>query len=326
MRTGQTLTLSLPLNTWLGIDNPVPAEHRMTMLGDQDIGSGTLRFAKDYIGADYHNAPHSHIDALCHVAFDGSLYNGAPTESLTPEGARANSIGVLTDGLVGRGVLLDVPGARGVRWMEPGEDIFPDDLELCERGQGVRVGQGDILLIRTGRARRHTELGPTDTDSPKAGLHPTCMQFFAARRIAALGCDGNSDTTPSSTTGIDFPIHALTLNAMGLHLLDYLQFEGLRAGRQALQAELANALHRSSRQTHRINQLEVKLSQILGESAWRESGLGAPKDADQLQQRVTTLDQQLAGTAAELAARDEDLTAARNANRELMAQLNHGNR
>jgi len=85
VQTGQTLTLSLPLNTQLGIDNPVPAEHRMTMLGDQDIGSGTLRFAKDYIGADYHNAPHSHIDALCHVAFDGALYNGAPIESLTPE-------------------------------------------------------------------------------------------------------------------------------------------------------------------------------------------------------------------------------------------------
>lgn len=106
---------------------------------------------------------------------------------------------------------------------------------------------------------------------------------------------------------------------------DIIPPDGSRAGRQALQAELANALHRSSRQTHRINQLEVKLSQILGESAWRESGLGAPKDADQLQQRVTTLEQQLAGTAAELAARDEDLTAARNANRELMAQLNHGN-
>ena len=43
----------------------------MTMTGDEDIGSGTLRFAKDYIGADYHNPSHTHIDALCHVAFDG---------------------------------------------------------------------------------------------------------------------------------------------------------------------------------------------------------------------------------------------------------------
>ena len=234
VHTGETLTLSLPLNTQLGIDNPVPADHYMTMLGDQDIGSGTLRFAKDYIGADYHNASHSHIDALCHVSFDGALYNGTSIASLTSEGASANSIGVLTNGLVGRGVLLDVPGMRGVRWVEPGEHIFPDELEKCERRQDVTVEEGDILLIRTGQARRHTELGPSDADSPKAGLHPTCVSFFAARRIAALGSDGNSDTTPSSTPGVDFPIHALTLNAMGLHLLDYLQFEGLLAACERL--------------------------------------------------------------------------------------------
>src|SRR4029077_12094595 len=105
--TGEALTLGRPLNTELGIDNPVPADHYMTMLGDQDIGSGTLRFAKDYIGADYHNAAHSHIDALCHVSFDGAIYNGTSITSLTAEGATADSIGVLANGLVGRGVLLD---------------------------------------------------------------------------------------------------------------------------------------------------------------------------------------------------------------------------
>jgi kynurenine formamidase len=229
VRTGETLSLSLPLNTQLGIDNPVPADHHMTMLGEEDIGSGSLRFAKDYVGADYHNASHSHIDALCHVAFEGALYNGKPIASLTAEGATADAIGVLRDGLVGRGVLLDVPRLRGVPWLEPGEHVFPDQLESCERNQGVSVEEGDILLVRTGHARRHAELGPWDTDSAKAGLHPTCATFLANRRIAALGSDGNSDTTPSTTEGIDFPIHALTLNAIGIHLLDYLQFEDLVA-------------------------------------------------------------------------------------------------
>ncbi len=58
---------------------------------------------------------------------------------------------------------------------------------------------------------------------------PTCAPFLAERRIAALGSDGNSDTTPSPVAGIEFPIHALALNAMGVDLLDYLQFEGLVA-------------------------------------------------------------------------------------------------
>ena len=116
---------------------------------------------------------------------------------------------MLKDGLVGRGVLLDVPRLRGVPWLEPGEHIFADELEDCEREQGVAVGEGDILLVRTGHARRLAELGPWDTDSARAGLHPTAALFLAERRIAALGSDGNNDTAPSTTEGIDFPIHAL---------------------------------------------------------------------------------------------------------------------
>ena len=91
------------------------------------------------------------------------------------------------------------------------------------------MDEGDILLVRTGHARRLDDLGPWDTPSAKAGLHPTAVPFLAERRIAALGCDSNSDTAPSSTEGVSFPIHVLTLNAMGVHLLDYLQFEDLRA-------------------------------------------------------------------------------------------------
>jgi hypothetical protein len=63
-------------------DRVTAADHHMTMLTDLDIGSGTVRFAKDYVGADYHNDGHSHIDALCHVAFDGMLYDGQPDRSI----------------------------------------------------------------------------------------------------------------------------------------------------------------------------------------------------------------------------------------------------
>ena len=224
---GEAVTLSLPLNTHGGIENPEPAQHRMTMLHDAGSGSGSLGFAKDYVGADYHNDGHTHIDALCHVAFDGALYNGRPAATVTSGGASADSIDALRDGLVGRGVLLDVPRARGVSWLEPGEHVFREDLEAAESAQGVTVAEGDILLVRVGHSRRLAELEPWDTPHAKAGLHPTAVPFLRERRIAALGSDGNSDTAPSTTEGIDFPIHALTLNAMGLPLLDYLQFEDL---------------------------------------------------------------------------------------------------
>jgi kynurenine formamidase len=227
VRTGETVTLGLPLNTKKSADNPEPAVHRMTLLPDVDIGSGTLRFAKDYIGDDYHNDSHTHIDALSHVALDDALYNGKPSAAVTPEGAATNTIEILRNGLVGRGVLLDIARLRGVPWLEPGEHVFPEDLEAAGHEQGVAVGKGDILLVRTGHARRLRELGPWDTVHAKAGLHPTAVPFLAERLVAALGSDGNSDTAPSTTEGIAFPIHALTLNAMGLHLIDYLQFEDL---------------------------------------------------------------------------------------------------
>jgi kynurenine formamidase len=228
-RTGETVSLSQPLRTEAGIDMPVPADHHMTMLTDVDIGSGSVRFAKDYVGADYHNEGHSHIDAFSHVAFEGHFFDGKPDRSVTAEGAHAGDIEVLGDGLVGRAVLLDVPRVRGVQWVEPGEHVFREDLEAAEREQGVSAGPGDILLVRTGHARRLTELEPWDTRKAKAGLHPTTALFLAERQISVLGSDGNNDTAPSTTEGVAFPIHVLAINAMGVHLLDYLDFEDVVA-------------------------------------------------------------------------------------------------
>ena len=226
VQEGVSVSLSLPLNTEAAEDNPNPADHHMTNLGE---GPGHIHFQMDYVGLDFHHEGHSHIDALCHVAYKGSLYNGRPEGTVTDAGAGADSIEVLRNGLVGRGVLLDIPRVRGVDWLEPGENMLRADLEAAERDQGVSVGEGDILLVRTGLVRRLNELGPWDTSATKAGLHASAMPFMAERGVAALGSDGNSDTAPSSVEGVEFPIHVLAITAMGIHLMDYLQFEDLRA-------------------------------------------------------------------------------------------------
>jgi kynurenine formamidase len=227
VRTGDTIALGLPLNTEIGIANPQPAEHRMTQAYDADFDAVPVQLAKDWIGIDYHNDSHTHIDAFCHVAFEGALYNGRSSASFDEQGATANTIEAVKNGLVGRGVLLDVPGSRGVPWLEPGDNIFREDLEAAEREQGVTVAPGDVLLVRTGLTRRLAEKGPWDTPKAKAGLHPSCVRYLADRRIAALCSDGNSDTAPSAVEGIDFPIHTLALVAMGIHLLDYVELEAL---------------------------------------------------------------------------------------------------
>jgi kynurenine formamidase len=229
VRSGVVVSLSLPLCTTQAPDCPTPAEVHMTQHNDADVGLGSLGFAKDFIGVDYHTDGHTHIDALCHVAYEGRLYNGVSADSVTAEGAPADAIDAVKDGLVGRGVLLDIPRLRGIPWLEPGEHVFREDLERAASEQGVEIEEGDILLVRTGHVRRLAELGSWDTATSKAGLHPTAMALLAERGVAALGCDGNSDTAPSSTEGVAFPIHVLALNAMGVLLLDYLQFEDLRS-------------------------------------------------------------------------------------------------
>jgi hypothetical protein len=97
---------------------------------------------------------------------------------------------------------------------------------------------------------------------------------------------------------------------------------GPAVSRASLQADLLNAQQRGARLAARVQQLETRLSQLLGEQAWHESGLGAPDDIDQLKQRIVTLEQHTVDLRLQLDERVQDLDAARAANRELMTRLN----
>ena len=226
VRLGRTVSLAAPVEDWAGPDNPDPAEHQMTGALGADAGLG-LAFSMDRIVMNIHGDADSHVDALCHVIFDGKLYNGVAADTITETGAAELSIGVAADGIVGRGVLVDVPRSRGVPWLEPGDQVTAADLLMAERDQQVRIGQGDIVLIMVGHRQRRNEQGPWDAAKARAGLHPEVLPLLAQRRIAALGSDGNNDTAPSAVAGVDFPVHVLAVNALGLHLLDYLQFTEL---------------------------------------------------------------------------------------------------
>ncbi len=226
VRLGRTVTLEAPIQTRAAPDNPQPAVHEMIATGDQADPAG-LSFAEDRLSMNVHGNADSHIDALSHVMYQARLYNGVPASTVTANGAAELSIEVASDGIVGRGVLLDIPRLRGVRWLEPGDHVTADDLTRAEEAQQVRVGQGDLLLVRVGHQRRQSELGRWDSAASRAGLHPTAVEFVAERRVAVLGSDSNNDTSPSAAEGVDFPVHVLAINAIGLHLLDWLQLDGL---------------------------------------------------------------------------------------------------
>jgi hypothetical protein len=104
------------------------------------------------------------------------------------------------------------------------------------------------------------------------------------------------------------------------------QNTGPAVTRASLQADLLAAHERAARLHTHIQHLEKRLSEALGEHAWRESGLGTPADIDALHQQITHLEQQTVDLRLQLAERDDDLTAARATNRELMARINAPNR
>lgn len=223
VRLGRTVSLETPIVDRVTEDNPDPAHHPMTGTADDGKPSG-LSFARDRVEMNVHGNADSHMDALCHVMYDGRLYNGVPADTVTSKGASELTIEVAADGVVGRGVLLDIPRLRGVPWLEPGDFVTTDDLVAAEQAQQVQVGPGDLLFVRVGHRRRRNELGPWDAASVRAGLHPTAMEFVADRQVAVLGSDGNSDAAGNVADQVDFPIHILAINALGVHLLDYLQF------------------------------------------------------------------------------------------------------
>jgi len=92
--------------------------------------------------------------------------------------------------------------------------------------------------------------------------------------------------------------------------------------RDSLLADLANAHGQVARQQSHIRQLEKRLSELLGEQAWRDSGVGAPIDIDQLQRRITDFEQLVTDLRIQLEERDQELAAARAANREMIINLN----
>ena len=228
VREGKTVSLSLPLATTPSPDNPTPVVHLMMQTGDLEEAQFPLPYSADYFAIAPHGLATTHLDALCHVFYQGKMYNGYPAADVTVHGAKNGAIDAIKEGIVARGALLDIPRAKGKSWLEPKEAIFPKDLEAAERAQGVQVEEGDILLVRTGRHARIRALGAWDSfREGLAGLHASCLPWLHERRIAAMGADGASDLFPSGYEEVVAPIHLVTIVAMGVHLIDNCDLEAV---------------------------------------------------------------------------------------------------
>ena len=202
VRAGISVTMSHPLELTPAADNRDPPTHRMTRVPQAEAGGGDLRFAMDYVGMNTHGDASSHLDALCHVVYHGALWNGIPSNTITASGAADLGIDEAHDGIVGRGVLLDLPRLYGRSWLEPGEHVFAGICGLRSRRRGygcaaVTSSSSESVIVVDA-----TSSVAWDVAGTRAGLHPTAMEFIAEREVAALGSDSNNDAAPSSTAGV----------------------------------------------------------------------------------------------------------------------------
>jgi len=186
-----------------------------------------FRYADDFIIMPLQCA--TQWDSLAHVHYGGQLYNGFPAASITPAGAARNAIDKMGNGIVSRGVLLDLARAADVDRLPPGRVITPDDLEAAERKQGVRAGTGDALLIRTG----HLSVFKADGDRvgymrQMPGLGIACVEWLHAREVAAVATDTNAvEVIPFEDPATPLPVHLLCIRDMGLTLGEMFDLDAL---------------------------------------------------------------------------------------------------
>ena len=227
VRDGVSVSLALDLNKERDANNGSPFEHQLSLskFGEQQV-------AGDRYSVQYHGFAHSHVDGLPHFAHKGKFYNGFAYEDAQANGARKLGIQNMKEGIVTRGVLVDVPWLRGVDFLEPGTALTSKDLEAWEAKTGVKVGSGDVLLIRTGRWERVRQKGSWNFISEGAGSHASVALWLKARDVAVIGSDGVSDVMPSGVEGLINPLHELVLVGLGMPILDNLDLDAVaRAAR-----------------------------------------------------------------------------------------------
>ena len=164
VKTGVSVSLSFNPPTERAVDNTAPFE--LTMGGN--AGGGVVL---DTWKVSHHGFTFTHLDALCHWFFQGTMYNGFEPSEVTPQGCRKGGMEQIKEGILTRGILVDIPRLKNVPYLEPGAPIMRADIEAWEKRARVKIGPGDVVLVRTGRWAKRAALGPFSIQGNSAGVH-----------------------------------------------------------------------------------------------------------------------------------------------------------
>lgn len=242
VKNGRVFSLSIPVDEngpqtgGFGRFNPI---HLMIRDGNAAVTGGTVR---DFYGGrdrwirgtdDLLILPlqsGTQWDALGHIVFENRIYNGYDATLVGSKGAIRNDIANARDRVVGRGVLLDVARSRGRPWLEPGDQIHAQDLEDCARSQGVAVGRGDLVLIRTGQMAQCRDAGSWGTYAAGSapGLALDTAPWIFDRELAAVATDTwGMEVLPNETPDVFQPLHIILIVHTGLLVGEIFDLEAL---------------------------------------------------------------------------------------------------
>jgi kynurenine formamidase len=216
VKSGRAVSLSREFPKTPAPNNPTPALHYMKRLVRGEHGGASV----DYYGISYHGASTTHLDALCHTWDANGMWNGRnPDEVITMEGATWGSVDHWKDGIITKGVLLDVPKHRGESYVTMDTPVHGWELEDIAKAEGVTVEPGDALVVYSGRDKWNADGNPLwgSNADQRPGLHASCLKFIRESDCCLLVWD-MMDFAPN---GYDIPwsVHG-SIFAYGIGLVD----------------------------------------------------------------------------------------------------------
>jgi kynurenine formamidase len=233
VKEGERISLARTIRFEASADSPNPPVRFMVESGEgwasgEKVSARPTAAAIDYFGMIFHGFTITHVDSLAHFFWEGKTYNGKPAHLVsTSMGATVCSVEEAKNGIVTRGVLVDVPMIRDIDWLERGEGVMPEDILAAEERCGFRVEEGDVLLVRTGQLHRRNVEGPVDRSAGSTACQAACLPLFHERDIAMLGSDTGNDVSPPQYSRVASPIHQVSIVAMGVWILDNANLEEL---------------------------------------------------------------------------------------------------
>jgi kynurenine formamidase len=171
-----------------------------------------------------HTHGSTHVDALCHIFRDGTMYNGySAADAINSTGTRKNGIENI-GGIVTRGIMLDIAAHHGVETLEPDHIITPEEIQTVADAQGVSFDSGDAVLFRTGWLKVWNE-SQDRFNAMQPGPSLETAHWAYENEIAIMGADNSAVEHHPIPEGL--VIHQSFLRDQGGYLMELLDLDAL---------------------------------------------------------------------------------------------------